>query len=124
MKLEVSMATTTRRQLTNAVKSLSESSKMVKANYFPFDQSIFGIMHPPVYSFTEDVPRRGRCLHQQTRIPEHSVSQAIARQLSVEGCNRLHHLGLLLGRQLGINGNRDSFLGRPLRFREVSFPVT
>ena len=95
---------------------------MVKANYFPFGQSILGIMHPPVFSLTETC-RNGGGSHRQICTPEYSVSEAIS-QLSVECGYRLNHLGLLFGSQLGIDGNRDSLFGCTLRLREASFPVT
>ncbi len=50
---------------------------MVKANYFPFGQSILGIMHPPVFSLTETC-RNGGGSHRQICTPEYSVSEANA----------------------------------------------
>jgi hypothetical protein len=52
---------------------------MVKVNYFPFGQSIFGIMHPPVFSLTETCRNGGgECSHPQIRTPKYSVSETSA----------------------------------------------
>ena len=95
---------------------------MVKANYFPFGQSIFGIMHPPVFSLTETCRNGGLA-------PTNPYSRIFrfrgeCSRLSVECRYRLNHLGLLFDGQLGIDRNRDGLLGCTLRLRKVSLPAT
>ena len=96
---------------------------MVKANYFPFGQSIFEIMHPSVFSLTETCRMEGRL--EPTNL--HSgifYFRGECSRLSVECRYRFNHLGLLFDGQLGIDRNRDGLLACTLRLRKVSFPVT